>query len=140
MGARLVVRVNHGVIDTVIAHARATLPDECCGLLIGAPEVVTRAWPARNMAASPTRYVVDPVDHFAAIRAARADGQQVVGAYHSHPVGSLEPSKTDRRDAQPDFLYLIASPDEARVEAWMFEGEDFRPRGLVVDVENLRLC
>jgi proteasome lid subunit RPN8/RPN11 len=132
MGRR-VVRVHPEAIDAVIAHARATLPDECCGLLLGAPDVVTRAWPARNLAASPTRYRVDPVDHFAAIRGARSEGREVVGAYHSHPRGPLAPSRTDRHDAHPDFLYLIVSPAEGRVEAWMLEDGDFRVLDVVID-------
>ena len=38
------------------------------------------------------RYEVAPEDHFAAVRAARADGLEVIGAYHSHPASPAEPS------------------------------------------------
>jgi proteasome lid subunit RPN8/RPN11 len=62
--------------------------------------------------------VIDPGDHFKAIRAARADGLEIVGAYHSHPASPPVPSPTDvaEADSGPDFFYVIVSlvNDEAR--------------------------
>jgi proteasome lid subunit RPN8/RPN11 len=53
---------------------------------------------------------VDPEDHFAAIRSARAAGLAVVGGYHSHPRSVPVPSATDLAEAtDPEFLYLIVS-------------------------------
>lgn len=104
------VRIPAAVLDEIATHARATLPDECCGLLVGRPSWIVRAVPARNLTPSPTRYQIDPADHFAAIRAARADGLAVVGAYHSHPGARPVPSGRDLADACfPDFVYLIVS-------------------------------
>ena len=110
-----VVRMSRQAYDAVLAHARRTLPDECCGLLIGAARSlntrVVRAWPARNLRSSRTRYLIDPADHFKAIRAARRAGLAVVGAYHSHPASPPTPSPTDDREADdPGLLYVIASP------------------------------
>ncbi len=73
------------VLDAIVTQARAEAPLECCGLLIGHGTIVTAAHPAHNVLASPTRYRVDPKDHFAAIREARTRALAVVGAYHSHP-------------------------------------------------------
>jgi proteasome lid subunit RPN8/RPN11 len=104
------VQIPAAVLDDVVAHARETLPDECCGLLVGEPASVVRAVRARNLTPSPRRYLIDPADHFAAIRDARADGLAVVGAYHSHPGAPSEPSRQDLAEALfPDFLYLIVS-------------------------------
>ena len=62
----------HGY-DAVVAHAREAAPDECCGLLLGRKDAIVEAIRARNIAADPaTRFVIDPADHFGAIRTARA--------------------------------------------------------------------
>lgn len=109
MGTAL--RIRQSVVDDLFAHAREEFPNECCGLLIGAPGLLTRAVRARNVWASPTRYLIDPADHFAAIRAARAEGLSVLGAYHSHPASGPAPSDTDIAEAtSPSFVYLIVSP------------------------------
>ena len=130
------------VFRDMLDHARRTVPDECCGLLIGATSMTaartpTRAsdadvqidssTPARNLRQSPTRYLIDPVDHFGAIREARARGRTVVGGYHSHPSGPPIPSDTDHRAASDaSFLYLIVSPSTGAVKAWRLSADRLR--------------
>ena len=126
-----VVRLPPTVRDAVLDHARRALPNECCGLLIGGragtDTRITRAWPARNLRRSPTRYLIDPADHFAAIRAGRAAGQSVVGAYHSHPASPASPSATDIREADDTALvYVIASPARAEVRAYRLDAGRLR--------------
>ena len=85
-------------------------PNECCGLLIGTADIVEDAVRARNVRRSPTRFQVEPADHFAAIRRARAAGCEVIGAYHSHPNGPSGPSETDRvRLTDPSMFHVIVS-------------------------------
>ncbi|MEX1130130.1 MAG: M67 family metallopeptidase [Vicinamibacterales bacterium] len=104
------MRIRRAVIDAVVGHARREDPMECCGLLIGAGDDVLESRPARNLRQSRTAYLVDPEDHFAAIRAARAAGLAVVGGYHSHPRSIPVPSVTDIAEAtDPEFLYVIVS-------------------------------
>jgi proteasome lid subunit RPN8/RPN11 len=104
------VAVKAVVLREVEEHARRALPDECCGLLIGSNSEIVEAYAARNLRQSPTGYLVDPADHFAAIRRARTGGRAVIGAYHSHPASPPSPSATDHRKAAGEgFLYLIVS-------------------------------
>lgn len=104
------LRIRRSALDDVIAHARAEVPNECCGLLLGDRESIDRVMRARNVRQSPTQYEVDPADHFAAIRLARATGQLVLGAYHSHPRGPLRPSSTDAAELNdPTLIHLIVS-------------------------------
>jgi proteasome lid subunit RPN8/RPN11 len=89
-------------------------------MLIGWADEVHEAVPARNLASSPNRFLIDPKDHLDARRNARARGLEVVGFYHSHPHSPPEPSATDVAEASyPDALYLImsiqSSPPEARI-------------------------
>ena len=101
--------------EAMIAHARDDAPLECCGLLLGAQGVIEEAVRARNLRHSRTAYLVDPADHFAAIRRARKEGRTIVGAYHSHPRSPAVPSPVDLLEAQyPDFLYVIVSLADPR--------------------------
>lgn len=133
MTGRALVTLPGAILRDILAHARGAAPNECCGLLIGTAVVTTgssfettdtniqiaSSSPARNLSQSPTRYLIDPVDHFAAIRTARARGRTVVGGYHSHPSGPPLPSETDHRDASDaEFLYLIVSPNTGAAKAW----------------------
>lgn len=111
------------VIADMLAHAREAAPRECCGLLIGKNEKVERSVRARNLDTRATRYLIDPDDHFAAIRSARAEAWDVIGAYHSHPASAPVPSPTDIAEANSgsDFLYVIVSPAGAEIRAYRIE-------------------
>jgi proteasome lid subunit RPN8/RPN11 len=104
------VRIRQAIFDGIVAHAMEERPNECCGLLIGTADMVEDAVRARNVRRSPTRFQVEPADHFAAIRRARAAGCDVVGAYHSHPNGPSGPSETDRaRLTDGSMFHVIVS-------------------------------
>lgn len=122
------------VAGLIVAQAREAAPDECCGLLLGDRSRVDRAVPARNIAPEPGRtYTINPDDHFAAIRTARALGLDVIGAYHSHPRSAAVPSKTDREQAFSHFLFLIVglSGDEPALAAWELVAGNFASVALV---------
>jgi proteasome lid subunit RPN8/RPN11 len=130
------VRVPRAVIAEIEEHARIELPNECCGLLIGEGDRVARSVRTRNLRASPTGYLVDPNDHFAAIRAARAEGHKVIGGYHSHPASAPVPSITDIAEAHdPDFVHLILAPGErpgeSEVRAFRFMSDGFEVVAIV---------
>jgi proteasome lid subunit RPN8/RPN11 len=102
----------------ILAEARAATPRECCGLVLGRCQgdtaVAAALHPARNLAADADRFQIDPADHFAAMRAARAAGVSVIGCYHSHPRGAARPSVRDLEGAgEENFLWLIATPEGA---------------------------
>ena len=123
--------IRRAVVEGLLDHARREQPNECCGLLIGTAELIERCAPARNLRASPTRYLIDPADHFAALRSARRRGWEVVGAYHSHPHGAPVPSLTDVREATyRGFVYVIVSPGRGDTGAegmagFRLDGETF---------------
>jgi proteasome lid subunit RPN8/RPN11 len=112
--AATAVEVRQSVLTAIIAHARDEAPLECCGVLIGFGGRIERAARARNSLGSPTRYLLDPADHFAALKSARDSGQAVVGFYHSHPASVPAPSETDRTEAAyPGHWHLIVFPGNA---------------------------
>lgn len=128
----VVIIIDAAVITDMLAHARAEAPRECCGLLVGKEDSVVRSVRARNLDAMATRYLVDPEDHFAAIRAARENGLEVVGAYHSHPTSAAVPSATDIAEATSgaDFLYVIVSPVSDDVRAYRIDAGVCQPLAL----------
>ena len=117
------VRIPAAVIAEMLAHAREESPNECCGLLVGRRGAVARAVRARNLEAGPTRYLIDPQDHIDAMKDAREEGLQVIGAYHSHPAGAAAPSPSDIAEASggPDFLYVIVAPVTETVGGYFIE-------------------
>ena len=119
--------ISPNVIADMLAHARAESPRECCGLLIGKGESVVRSVRARNLEAKATRYLIDPEDHFAAIRSARAEGLDVIGAYHSHPSSAPIPSATDIAEANSGshFLHVIVSLINEDVQAYRIANGQF---------------
>lgn len=104
------IEITAAVLEAIVTHARAELPNECCGLLIGTSGRIEERVPARNVLASPAAYRVDPVQHFDALRRARASGRVVIGAYHSHVRTAAKPSERDIAEAyDPDLLHVIVS-------------------------------
>jgi proteasome lid subunit RPN8/RPN11 len=122
------------VVGDMLAHAREEAPRECCGLLIGNRESVVRIHRAKNLDASATRYLIDPEDHFRAIRAARTQAFDVVGAYHSHPASAPVPSPTDVGEARsgPEFLHVIVSLVNDEVRAYRIDGGRVVPQPLAL--------
>jgi proteasome lid subunit RPN8/RPN11 len=109
---------------TIVGHCYGGLPDEACGVLLGPygehgepTGHVSEARPCRNADASACTYTVDPKDLLAAMRAAEARGDEIVGVWHSHTHTDAYPSPTDvRQAADPAWVYVIVSlRDEAPV-------------------------
>lgn len=106
------IRIESGVSQQMLDHARREPQVECCGMLAGREGVITRAFPATNAGKNPaTEYEVAPKELFRLTREIRAAGLQLLGIYHSHPNGKNEPSPRDIEQAYyPDVAYFIISP------------------------------
>ena len=98
-------------VDAMIAHARETAPEECCGLFGGVSEArAVTLYRLRNVTANPeSAYEAAPEDLFAAQREMRERGEDLLAIYHSHPrAAEPSPSDTDVRQAYyPSAKYLI---------------------------------
>ncbi|HEV7688883.1 MAG TPA: M67 family metallopeptidase [Acidimicrobiia bacterium] len=102
----------------LIAHCYDGLPDEACGLLAGRLRPGTLlpdgrvdvVYPTGNADASARTYSVDSRDLIRSLRAAEAEGLELVGVFHSHTHTEAWPSPTDVRQAlEPTWLYVIVS-------------------------------
>ena len=105
------IQLSRVQIDEIVAHAREAAPHECCGLIGGLSDGHAHTiYPSRNIAADPlSTYEAAPEDLFAAQRAMRERGEQLLAIYHSHPRSAdPQPSPTDVRLAYyPSAVYLI---------------------------------
>jgi proteasome lid subunit RPN8/RPN11 len=115
--AAATLRLTGSQYATIVGNCYDGLPDEACGLLVGplspngmSSGVITEARPCRNADASARTYTVDPRDMLAAVRAADARGDEIVGVWHSHTHTDAYPSPTDVRQAvDPSWWYVIVS-------------------------------
>lgn len=100
----------------MFAHARASAPEECCGLIGGRENEAQSIYRLRNVARAPSvAYEAAPEELFDAQRRMRLCGESLVGIYHSHPRSEdPAPSPTDVRLAfYPSAIYFIIGFDHA---------------------------
>ena len=98
------------IYDEMLSHAHAEYPNECCGLLVGKEDQVTKLYRMTNSHHSPVSYFMDPREQFNVFKAMRADGTELLSIYHSHPHTAAYPSNTDVSLAYyPETYYLIIS-------------------------------
>ncbi len=117
-------------------HILKNLPEEACGMLGGKENQVEVVLPITNQAHSPVRYYMEPIEMLKAFEWLEQQGLEMIGAFHSHPMGPDHPSETDIREfAYPGTAMLIWSPmDENHwgVKGFIIEGEDYREIPLIL--------
>ena len=109
-------RLSTVVASKINAHGAETYPHECCGALLGREidetvREITALFPLINRRDdSPrNRFQVTSEDVRDAEKAARAQGIDVLGWYHSHPDHPAKPSQFDQDHAWPWYSYIIVS-------------------------------
>jgi proteasome lid subunit RPN8/RPN11 len=107
-----VLRLPRDLYMEMVAHCIVGLPDEACGLLVGAyqGEEATHLFPTVNAAASAMVYEIDPKEMLGIDRQARALGADIMGCFHSHTHTDAYPSPTDVAQAlDPGWHYVLVS-------------------------------
>ena len=143
------MRISRADADALLAHARSGYPHEVCGVLVGATPGggaarVARVVPVTNRETErpAVRYQIAPEDLIAVQKAARTDGLDILGYYHSHPDHPARPSETDRRiaaeglsDGVVHVVVGVAGGREATATAWVFRdaGQAFEEEPLEVE-------
>lgn len=146
MSPRVLMNADAG--GRMLAHLFECFPEEGCGLLIGVADdavvEVRDAVPSQNIADErERRFEIDPGLRLRTQRAARAEGLDVVGLYHSHPFGEPQPSSVDRERAalESDLVWLIAGlrwGGPQGLAAWLLpEGAEPRRLDLVIEEEAM---
>lgn len=106
------------VLDAIRTHAAEGYPEEICGFLLGTMQEGTNVVTAIHRVDNEQdtnrerRYLIPPGAFRDAQQAARTEGHDIVGIYHSHPDHPAEPSETDLQQATfPGYTYAIVSVD-----------------------------
>ena len=92
------VRSRRKVFGQLLEHARRQPHRECCGILAGQDDVITRAFPAKNDAPDPIRnYAITSREITRLMAEFHERRLEFLGIYHSHPhwMDANEPSPTD---------------------------------------------
>ncbi len=120
------MRIPGALYDEMLAHAQAEAPNECCGMLAAHDGEAVRVHAARNTAASPLRFIIDPQELFATYTAIEDAGDDFGAIYHSHTRSEPYPSQTDINFAAgwPGVQWLIFGLADAEPTARIFEITD----------------
>lgn len=106
----------------MVTHAEATFPNECCGAMLGAiqngSKTVSKAVPLENAFGGEqvSRYELRPEDLLAAEKAARNEGLDLVGIFHSHPDCDAYFSETDLKNSCPWYSFVVLSVKNGRFD------------------------
>jgi proteasome lid subunit RPN8/RPN11 len=109
------IRIEAEPWQVMLAHARETYPNECCGAMLGelddGSKIVSVAMPLENAfaGAKAARYELRPEDLLAADRAARERNLDLIGIYHSHPDCDAYFSSTDLKNSCPWYSFVVLS-------------------------------
>jgi proteasome lid subunit RPN8/RPN11 len=96
--------------DEIVAHARAGLPNEACGIIAGQGDRAERFFPAQPDEPSPYYYRIESRDQIRIMNEIDDAGLDLIGIYHSHVSSPAYPSRTDAEQAfWPDATYVIVS-------------------------------
>lgn len=120
------IEVSKDAIAAMTAAAKKEYPCEACGILLGEGNRISAFRQARNVHPKPeTHFEIDPQTLIDAHRNARRGGPQVIGYFHSHPIGKPHPSTTDRQMSSGDrSIWVIQG--EGGMTFSRDEAEDFQ--------------
>ncbi len=136
------MRLPRELAEELVAHARADLPNECCGMIAGVDGTARRVYRAANTEASPFMYVMDPREQLRIMDEIDAQGLDLMAVYHSHTRSAAYPSRTDVELAFfPETLYLIISlADRQAPEIRAFRIRRGAPEGEQIDEEPVEIA
>ncbi|REJ32379.1 MAG: hypothetical protein DIU83_08775 [Bacillota bacterium] len=127
-----------GVLEAIVDHGRREYPREACGIVAGRDGRAQKVYPLANVASDPVRrYLIDAGQQRAALAAMRAEGQEPVAVFHSHPRTAAAPSGVDVDLAyHPELVYIIVSLafDPPEVRAYRIDREARRVSPVALQV------
>ena len=109
------IRIESEPWAAMVAHARQTYPNECCGAMLGsiddAGKTVRVALRLKNAfdGVQAARYELRQQDLLSADQAARERQMDLIGIYHSHPDCGAYFSQTDLRNSCPWYSFVVLS-------------------------------
>lgn len=116
--------------EKMLAHCRAGLPNEACGLIGGVREgdvkEIKEVYLLTNIDESNEHFSMDPREQLAAVKDMRAKGYELLGNFHSHPESPSRPSEEDKRlayDSSVDYMILSLMEEEPVLNAFLIDSD-----------------
>jgi len=106
--------------------ARENAGKEACGLLVDSGYHLSFVQ-TRNVSPRAGSFILSGPDVRRIVAAAKILGQEIVGTFHSHPVGVAIPSRTDIAHAVDDSLMFIFDCMDRKGCLWKIKGGRARP-------------
>lgn len=101
------VEISKKILDYVMEK----FPEEACGLLAGIDKIVGIEFLITNQLHSPVKYSMDPMELYMALEKIEATHLDLLGIFHSHPLGPSIPSETDIKEfLYPGVVTIICFP------------------------------
>ncbi len=133
----MTLHIPEAIHRQMVEHARAELPNECVGMLIGTVEgQVSEYLPLENELKSPTRFLTEPRSMLRAEKRCRELKLQVLAIFHSHPTSQAVPSKYDVEDHYSnEVMCLILSLSNVSVplRGWWIKKGSFQEEEINID-------
>lgn len=104
-------------------HVSGQAPLEACGLLAGKQESVEVVLRVRNADQSSVRFRMDAQEQYNAFEWIESHGLDLVGIFHSHPLGPEIASPTDVAEAAYEVVHVI----------WSRTGRTWSARGFWIE-------
>lgn len=101
-----------GTYMDLVTRCRKAGPKEICGFLLDDWTVM----PGTNIANSEQEF---EIDHDTTLYVFQEEGDRLMGVYHSHPSGNLEPSQFDINNAPEGLRYFIVTRRE--IVEWVIQ-------------------
>jgi [CysO sulfur-carrier protein]-S-L-cysteine hydrolase len=130
------IDIPRDLFEEMLAHLRAGLPNEACGVLAGENGRPVKVYPMANAEASPVVYRFEEKEQLEVFREVEEKGWDLLAFFHSHTHTEAYPSPTDVAQAHwrdpvtgetmawfPETRYVIVSLQgrEPEVRAYRFE-------------------
>lgn len=114
--------------DKMVAHAKANLPEEACGLIAGHDEdgvrVIEKVYLIENVDHTNEHFTITPKAQLEAIKNMRQNGLKLLGNWHSHPESPSRSSQEDIRlayDSSASYLILSLMNEEPVLHSFHVE-------------------
>lgn len=132
------ITISRHIVEEMIKHAKEEYPWECCGMLAGKNQTVTKLFKTKNIAESKDLYELDPLDQVRAFEEIDRLNLQLLGVYHSHPDHPCYPSGLDTSQAfYPNTVFFIISLlefDNPKIKAFkMLKGREVVEEEIIFD-------
>ncbi|MBI5253938.1 MAG: M67 family metallopeptidase [Euryarchaeota archaeon] len=127
MRGRSTIVLSEELVKRLEEHARKEAPREACGVLAGARKdgqrIVRKIYECKNVSRYPeTTYEISPEELLRVITEIEESGLELLGFYHSHPMGLEHPSYIDvSRATWAGYSYVIVS---INISSWVWNEEE----------------